>query len=293
MIHKLSLLWYVFLGYIYKFLVDIHLLSLPSIKKDKAANVIISLTSYGRRVINGVVYYTLVSLLRQKQQPSRIILWLDENEFSENTLPQRLKALQQKGVEICFCPNLMSYKKLIPTLQLDIDMPVVTVDDDVIYSSDTISKMMEVHQEHPADILALNASMPIIRNGIPCDYIDWVEYPKESSGLEVFPVGVGGTLYPVGSLHKDVLRIDLFQQLCPKADDIWFWFCSLLNSTNKRYVKKNGKDYSYDNLYQYFHKDSALTHVNRFGHQNDKQFHDLFEYYHVRMDENGNLTKTV
>lgn len=59
----------------------------------------------------------------------------------------------------------------------------------------------------------------------------------------------------------------------------------------KLFERKSQLDYSFNALYQYFHKGSALTHSNRFGHANDKQFSDLFAYYGVRVDRYGNLIK--
>ena len=35
--------------------------------------------------------------------------------------------------------------------------------------------------------------------------------------------GVGGVLYPPHSLSKKMLRPEVFMQLAPTVDDIWFW----------------------------------------------------------------------
>ena len=287
LLRKVKLLLNAIEGYLYKWMVDAHILSIPSLKGDY--DIVVSLTSYGRRVGDCIVYYTIVSLLRQKIQPSRIILWLAENEWSDENLPERLKKLRQKGVEIRYCEDIRSYKKLVPTIRLCPNANIMTVDDDMIYSSETISSVWEVHKQKPNEIICRNSSMPFFMNGVPQHYNDWKALVKDQEGTLIFPVGVGGTLYPAGSLHPDVTRSDIFMKLCPLADDIWFWFCGLRNGTNKRYLHVNKKDLTFDALYQYFHKGSALTHSNSVEHQNDKQFRNLFEHYGVKVEEDGSI----
>ena len=86
--------------------------------------VTVSLTSYGDRVYS--VCYVIYSILMQSVQPNRIILWLSEQEYNDENLPQSLKDLRSRGVEIAYCPDYRSYKKIIPTLRK--------------YSEDVISK---------------------------------------------------------------------------------------------------------------------------------------------------------
>lgn len=286
---KFNILWRAIKGYVYKWLVDLGIICIPELKGN-ACDMIVSLTSYGRRVSDGVVYYTLVSLLRQDMQPSKIILWLSESEWSDITLPKSLQALKAKGVEVCFCKDTRSYKKLIPALAKYPDKNILTVDDDIIYTRDTTKIIWREHQRNPNAIICLKSSTPIIENGIPCKYAMWQDLRKSDYGRILFPIGCGGTLYPVGSLHKDVMREDLFMKLCPLADDIWFWFCGLLNKTKKVFIYKSYSDLSYDAIYQYFHKGTALTHSNRFENLNDKQFIDLFEYYRTIITESGDLS---
>ena len=275
-------------GYAYKLLVDIHVLSIPNMKPQSGDGIVVSLTSYGRRVRTSVVFYTLVSLLRQKRQPDRIVLWLASEEWNDDTLPYKLKIIKQKGVEILYCEDIKSYKKLIPSLREFHGCTIVTVDDDVIYSKDTIQAMLVEHNKYPRDIICTVARKPLIIDGVPMCYSEWDDSLLESfehgyNSVFLFPVGVGGVLYPSGSLHNDVLDDSIFLQYCPTADDIWFWFCGLRNNTTKRYIVKSGKDFSFDALYQYLHRGAALTHSNCALHQNDAQIKRLFEYYHYKI----------
>lgn len=275
------------LGYAYKYAVDCKIQNIPSLGRDNHSEVIVSLTSYGRRVKNNVVYYTIVSLLRQTIQPKKIVLWLADNEWSEDTIPAKLKKLKGKGIEICFCEDIRSYKKLVPSLNKFKGETIITVDDDVIYSNDTIETLLKEHHEHPNEIISLHAAEAKLKDGIPADYSSWPDLKDNKCGRLVFPIGEGGVLYPVGSLHEDVLRKELFMKLSPLADDIWFWICGLRTGTSKRYVTKTKHNYSFDDFYQFFHNGAALTHNNRFENSNDVQFKNVFEYYNIKLDSEG------
>ena len=65
MISKFIVLWRAILGYCYKWLVDLKILRIPTLKDScKTDNrIIVSMTSYGRRIATSVVYYSLVSAL--------------------------------------------------------------------------------------------------------------------------------------------------------------------------------------------------------------------------------------
>lgn len=278
-------------GYIYKTAVDLHLISCPALGERETADVVVSLTSYGRRVSSNVVFYTLVSLLRQKVQPQKIILWLAKDEWKEDIIPIKIKDLCKKGVDICLCDDIRSYKKLIPSLEAYPESTIITFDDDVIYSKDTIETLIKVHDKYPGDIICLHAAKVIISDGIPKDYIMWKDIQINDSGYLIFPIGEGGVLYPKGCLHEDVLKKDLFMRLAPLADDVWFWFCGLRKGTIKRFVPKRKHNYSFDNLYQFFHKGTSLTQNNRFESSNDVQIRNVFDYYKLIIDSNGNLIR--
>lgn len=255
--------------------------SLEKINNSGKSELIVSLTSYGRRV-SETVYYTLISLLRQKQLPDRIILWLDSDNWNENNLPEKLKKLREKGVEIRFCEDIKSYKKLIPTLRENPESVIVTVDDDVIYSPRLLETLYKTHLAFPSDILCTRAYKARFENGKPAKYKTWknivgnAELEKEEI---LFPVGIGGILYPPHSLYKDILKEDNFMKYCPNADDIWFWYMGKLQGTSHRYVPMSRSYFSFDAIYQAMHKGSALTHSNVSENHNDDQLVNLLEAY--------------
>lgn len=94
------------------------------------SKVIVSLTTYNKRIYD--VYLAIESIMQQTVKPSKIILWLDENEFRPDNIPNSLILQQKRGLEIRFCANIKSYKKLIPTLKNYSNDIIITIDDDVI-----------------------------------------------------------------------------------------------------------------------------------------------------------------
>ncbi|MBM6856393.1 glycosyltransferase family 2 protein [Caecibacteroides pullorum] len=296
MLSKLLVLKNVVAGYLYKWLVDSHLFSIPSLptKKKAEGRYIVSLTSYGRRVKTSVVYYSIVSILRQSMPPDHIVLCLDKTLWNDGNLPPKLKKLKHKGLEVLYCEDMRSYTKLIPSLKKYPNDYIITVDDDIIYTRDTIERLTHASNKTPDAICCLNASKPIIKNGYAAMYENWMQYKKNTIGYNlIFPCGVGGVLYPPHSL--DLLAMDdkMFKKLCPYADDVWFWYCGMLKQTLKHVVYKHKSDYSFDALYQYFHRGTALTHSNRYEHQNDNQIRTVFDYFGVRLDKDGYLVKNT
>ncbi len=268
-------------GYIFKFRYDIFGLSrLQSLSRNHNNDplIIVSLTSFGRRVKN-VVPYTLISLLNQSKLPNKIILWLDKEHWNSSNIPFKLAKLEKFGIEIKFCEDLRSYKKLIPTLSIYHNDIIITVDDDIIYHKDFVLEMYKNHCEFPNSVICRVARFPQIDNyGNIEAYEKWIKYV---SGLSfVMPVGAGGVLYPPNCLHKDVFRKDLFQKLSPIADDLWFWVMGLRNNTGYvllEYDNKGGSNF--DDLYQFLHKNTALTHQNRKCGKNDDQLKMILDYF--------------
>lgn len=286
---KIRILGRTFIGYILKWEIDFNGtrgLS-PLIFNGTSDDLIVSLTSYGRRV-NKTVYYTLISLLRQTIRPAKIILWLSEEEWSPQTIPNKVNRLSKFGVEIRYCKDLKSYKKFIPTCRLYPENIIVTVDDDMIYCRNMIDSLISSHKINPKAICCNIASkVEINEDGSLKPYRLWKEPVFDGEHPILMPWGCWGILYPPHSLYKDVINENLFFKLCPQADDVWFWGMSELNSTPKLLGNLKGQvaGYSFDDLYQYFHKGAALTHVNDHENRNQEQLDCLVDYYKLKFNK--------
>lgn len=278
MLNKLYILLCSLYGYCLKFAYVTRLLRVPKLGEKAQADVVVSLTSYGRRVRDCIVCYTVYSLLRQTLQPKRIILWLSQDEWTESTLPKRVAQLKQYGVEIRFCEDMRSYKKLLPALKLLPEEDIITVDDDVLYPATLTEQLMRTHTCHPGDIIATHMYAPSLQPVQP--YHQWNLAPRSTSNLHFFAVGVGGVLYPAHALHPQMLDYALARQYAPLADDVWFWGASMAQGTDKRTTDWTFDTVSFDAIYQFLHKGSALQHTNVKGTEmtNDTQIAATMTY---------------
>lgn len=275
----LKLAWNAVVGHIYKLILMIK--DIPTLHPTILSNpdIIVSLTSYGRRV-EETVYYTILSILHQTKRPDRIILWLDSDNWNEKNIPSKLQLLKEHGVEIRFCEDIRSYKKLIPTLRLFPDSIIITVDDDVIYKKSLIENLYNSYLRDTSKIYCTRAYNIPIKDHKPLPYKNWVNYHGYSATQPIlFPVGVGGILYPPNSLAHEVLNANRFMKICPSADDIWFWIMARLKGTEHCFVPMDYSFYSFDAIYQAMHRGSALTHSNVGERNNDEQMKNALDAY--------------
>lgn len=190
----------------------------------------------------GVIVPTLKSLLKQSLPPDKIVLYLADPEFPDRGLPENLEMLVKENpiLDIRFHPtNIRSYKKLIPALRDFPDDVIITVDDDALYSPDLIKRLISEHKKYPYSIIAHRTRRMMFDKGwnlLPYKswkiykhlrYIAWGSHPKYTN----FFTGTGGVLYPPHALHPDTAKEELFMDLAPTADDVWFWAMAVRRKT--------------------------------------------------------------
>ena len=126
-------------------------------KRD--VKIIVSLTSFPERMED--IQYTLYSLLNQEFKPDELILWLSQEEFpnKEKDLPQVVLKFRENGLQIKWCENLYSYKKLIPTLKeyKNTNCIIVTADDDIYYEKNWLLELYKSHLKEPNCIICHRA----------------------------------------------------------------------------------------------------------------------------------------
>lgn len=289
---KLDILQRAFIGEFIKFRSNLfwgNELSKISKTQVEKIPVTVSLTSYGERV-GSVVPFTIMSLLKQNVQPERIILWLDKVKWNEENLPQKLKDLQKFGLIVRFCVDIRSYTKIIPTLRQYPADTIVTVDDDLYYSSNFLNELFDLHQKSPDKIITLNFCYPKVLGNEVAGYREWSEYHKIASDSDfskmlIFPQGFGGVLYPARSLHNDVIKEELFLKLAPHADDIWLYIMGILQGTEKECVVNTKTTYYFLDLFRQIKTRDRLHDVNVGESQNDKQLKALLAYYNISLKD--------
>lgn len=194
--------------------------------------VIVSLTSIPARL--GIIHLTIRSLLAQSHQPEKIILWL--NQELEGTLPTSLTSLESNLFEVRFKDLTCPHRKLIFSLEEYPNHAIVTCDDDLMYNSSWLHRLYEDHLRHPKDVIAHECRLiKFTSDGKLAPYDEWkTETRTNLSEPWLMPIGYGGVLYPPHCLYGDVQNRELFLQLTPRADDLWFKAMSYLAGTATR-----------------------------------------------------------
>ncbi len=206
-----------------------------SVKKLKSKDlkneipVVVSLTTIPSRIT--YVHLTIRSLLAQSKKPSKILLWMSETHKSLVT--KELKMLEGDIFEIHFSSYDLPHLKLIETLKKFPDLPIITVDDDQIYSNRLLQVLYETHVQKPSKIIStISRLIKTDENNRSLPYTKWpyIEDLNYESRF-LLPLGVFGVLYPPNCFNENVTNMELIEALSPKADDLWFKALSLINGT--------------------------------------------------------------
>lgn len=196
-------------------------------------DVIVSLTSFPARINS--VHFTIQSLLNQSYLPKQIILWLANEQFpnAEKELPEELLKLQDGGIFIIkWCDDLRPHKKYYYAMQEYADMPIITVDDDVIYSENTVQQLVESYKKFPFAVSALRAHrIKLTEEKQIAPYRFWKREIKDVGipSLALCATGVGGVLYPPHILPPETFNKSRIQEVCLNADDLWLKTMELIN----------------------------------------------------------------
>lgn len=188
---------------------------------------IVSLTSYPPRY--PTLHLTLQSLLRQNTPADRVVLWIAEGDVA--AIPKAVRRLINQGVELRVVEDVRSYKKLVFALDAFPDAWIATADDDVFYKPDWLTYLVAGQVSGSSVITCHRAHrITLVQDGAPAAYADWVcdvdDAAAREPSVDLMPTGIGGILYPPGTLHHDVSRRDLYQAYAPSADDLWFFWCA-------------------------------------------------------------------
>ncbi|MGH9463240.1 MAG: glycosyltransferase family 2 protein [Vicinamibacteria bacterium] len=262
-----------------------HLRPLPPLDSARTPKLIVSLTSFPERI--PAIFFTLYSLLNQTVKPDMLLLWLAEEQFpyKEKDLPKRVRDLQEYGLTIKWCADLKSYKKLIPALKEYPNDIIVTADDDVYYPQNWLELLYESYLREPQFIHCHRAHrITFEESGKIGPYNNWPQgISTDEASYMNFLTGVGGVLYPPGSLYQDVSNSDLFMKLCPTADDIWFWAMAVLNDKKIRVVDRNIAELiAIDPELENEVKDGfTLYGINK--NANDDQIKRVFDFYQDKL----------
>ncbi len=253
-------------------------------KANRKRDVIVSMTSIPTRIDK--VWITIESLLRQKYKPDRIILWLASDEFKELRLSDELRDQRRRGLEIRYCDNLKSYKKIYFTAKENPNSFIVTVDDDIIYAENMLSDLMRTYKNNKGCIICHRSHRINMRNRQLRSYNKWTDYSvrkdlnKEPAYYNFF-TGCGGTLFPIFLMDKEVLNREAFMRLAPSADDVWLNFCAWISGIKiKNTTGILGHVIPIENS-----SNKGLYRINIEQRKNDEQIKQVLKYFKIDVNE--------
>ena len=243
-------------------------------KKHKLPNkLIVSLTSYPPRFTK--LHLTVKTLLSQSINADLVVLWIFKKDFEK--LPKKVRKLEGHRFQIQIVENdIKSYKKLVPALKLFPNAYIIKADDDVFYDFCWIESLISQHIIGEKEILGHRGHLiKLCSNGLIAPYSQWEwETNNTKKSPYIFLTGVGGILYPPQSLHSDVSMTNEFMSICPRCDDVWFYFMAHKNGFMSRRVIGNFSGYTWGGT-----QDVALFNSNVAGGANDRAMQAMILKY--------------
>ena len=194
-------------------------------RHDLPSRLIVSLTSYPERF--GSLHLTIKSLLDQTVRPDRVILWIDRTAGA--VLPQAVRNLEGDLFSVKVTEDVRSFTKIVPTLLAYPDAFIVTADDDIYYPDFWLKRLTDAFDSlRPTIVYHRGHRIRRGADGRLAPYASWERRVKDqeslSPGVDVFPTGVGGVLYPPASLPEQTTDLALIKRLSPTCDDSWLYF---------------------------------------------------------------------
>ena len=201
------------------------ILGVPKPNGQINENIVISFTSYPDRI--NTLWMVVDSLFLQKMLPSRIVLYLSEENFPNKAaeLPKSLLKYCGDLFKIVWVKDdLMPHKKYFYAFHEFKDKSIITVDDDNYYRNDLIITLWNIHLKYPDSVNANTVSTIADDRGKIGKYETWTSDIKEFnvSSFNFLAIGASGILYPVGEYRNSaVSSAENIKHLCLKADDLW------------------------------------------------------------------------
>lgn len=241
--------------------------------------VIVSLTSFPPRM--PTIAACIASLKVQTRAPDRILLWLSLDQFPgrEADLPETLLGLVDDQFTVRWVEgDLAPHKKYFHAMQEVPNAHVITVDDDVAYDKDLVATLYQDHLEHPDCIVTGRANLIRFRpDGRLRAYDHWGyehQHLRETETYALLPTGIGGVLYPAGSVPAEAFDIDVIHKTCLHADDLWLKF---MTTANGYPVWMPQRRFGYPNIDG--SQDAALWRGNWFRNGNDSAIEGIMDHF--------------
>lgn len=254
---------------------------------------IVSLTSFPPRM--PTISACIRSLKRQTKKPDRILLWLSTDQFPEREveLPQELLDLVDLQFSIRWVAgDIAPHKKYFFVMQEFPDAHIITVDDDIVYDEELIATLYQGHLDNPNCVVSGRANLIRFRpDGSLRSYDHWGyehQFLRETETFSLLPTGVGGVLYPAGSVPPEAFDIHTIKKTCLHADDLWL---KLMTTANGYPVWMPNRKFDYRNIGG--SQTAALWRGNAFSNGNNLAIQSLLEYFDQQYGNSQTLLRRI
>lgn len=189
-------------------------------KPNDNPDVIVSFTTHGKRLKDGIFTKAIDSILKQKTKYKvGIVMTLFKDDLKLLSQSSR-KFIDDNSIDLLVAEeNLRPHLKYFYAMQKYRTLPIITVDDDCIYEETLVESLMNEHLRYRNCVLAKRVhEITYDDTGEAKPYKKWI-YECKTPGAPSFDLcatGVGGVLYP-----PDILKISY--------DDLDVIYISLTN----------------------------------------------------------------
>ena len=257
-------------------------------------DVIVSLTSHPGRI--GTITPCIKSLLNQHSKPKKILLWLSKKQFPhlEQDLPEELLRLQKDPLfEIRWVQeDLAPHKKYFYTMREYPEVPVIIVDDDVVYDKLLVGKLMESYRKFPDCISCMRANLMLFKNnGNLRSYSAWIQGYRvllDVPSFQLLPTGVGGVLYPPKSIPEQAFDAEAIEKTCLYTDDLWLKMFAAYNGY-RTVVPRDLCEYKEIEGTA----ETALWRINVHRNNNDTSIEHILEYFDRNISSSSDLLRKM
>ncbi|EGQ9447510.1 hypothetical protein ORN63_001745 [Vibrio parahaemolyticus] len=244
-------------------------------RKKHVDNLYVSLTSYGERINN--VHLVIYSLIRQKQLPAKITLWLAHGEEITDELSNLQKMFDFFSIE--FTNDIKSYKKFIPEIKIrSNDDIIITADDDIIYPPGFVEILLKSYIKEPNFVHGFRAHM--IRYGWRNKIKPYSKWDFETDNIvaskDTFLTTGAGVIFKVGDMPELLVDENLACQLCEFADDVWLNFVLRKYGIKRKRINSNIMNGFFEIPCEGV---TALNQLNVLGYGNDNQINRFLKYF--------------
>lgn len=249
-------------------------------RADLQKELIVSFTTIPSRI--AYLSDVIKSILNQTILPDRFILYIYKDEFTDVDIESILTKEIQQGLEIIYVDeNLRSHKKYFYAMRDNPKSIVITIDDDIIYPSKTIEKLVKSYRKYPECISAIRChKMLFDKQNKLLPYKKWeYEYIGTKESLkQLFFTSGGGTLFPPIVRTEDLFNKENIKSLSFFADDVWLNLLTIKNGV--KVVKATwgkGTPITIDD-----NPEESLVYMNAmYGNNNDKCIANMVKYYQI------------